>query len=39
VKFVDADREAWLNTAHPISGLYLTRRIRAGTLWKVSRGP
>ena len=39
VKFVDERREAWVNTAHPIAEFYLTRRVRAGTLWRVSRGP
>ena len=39
VKFLDDRREAWVNSAYPIADTYLTRRVRAGTLWRVIRGP
>jgi Barnase-EndoU-ColicinE5/D-RelE like nuclease len=39
VKFLDEKREAWVNSAHPIADANLTRRLRAGTLWIVTRGP
>ena len=39
VKFLDDKREAWVNSAHPIADVDLTRRVRAGTLWRVIRGP
>lgn len=39
VKFLDEKREAWVNSAHPIAHARLTRRLRAGTLWRVTRGP
>jgi hypothetical protein len=39
VKFLDERREAWVNSAHPIADANLTRRLRAGTLWIVTRGP
>ena len=39
VKFLDEKREAWVNSAYPIADAHLTRRLRAGTLWTVSRGP
>lgn len=39
VKFLDGEREAWVNSAHPIADAQLTRRLRAGTLWTVTRGP
>jgi len=39
VKFRDAEDEAWVNSAHPLKERYLTRRLRAGTMQPVSRGP
>ena len=39
VKFLDAKREAWVNSAHPLADVHLTRRVRAGTLWRATRGP
>ncbi len=39
VKFLDDKRGAWVNSAHPIANGYLTRRLRAGTLWSAIRGP
>jgi hypothetical protein len=39
VKFLDEKREAWVNGAHPIADAHLTRRLRTGTLWRVTRGP
>lgn len=39
VKFVEPNDEAWVSTAHPLNVRHLTRRIRAGTMHKVSRGP
>jgi len=39
VKFLDEKREAWVNSAHPIADAHLTRRLRAGTLWRAIRGP
>jgi hypothetical protein len=39
VTFLDDRREAWLNSAYPIADTYLTRRVRAGTVWRVIRGP
>ena len=39
VKFLDEQREAWVNSAHPLADVHLTRRVRAGTLWRVGRGP
>lgn len=39
VKFVDDLGQAWVNSAHPIASAYLTRRLRAGTMWEVARGP
>ena len=39
VKFLDDKREAWVNSAHPIANGYLTRRLRAGTLRRATRGP
>lgn len=39
VKFLDQRREAWVNSAYPLADAYLTRRVRTGSLWKVSRGP
>jgi hypothetical protein len=39
VKFRDAEGEAWVNSAHPLKERYLTRRLRAGTMQPVSRGP
>ncbi len=39
VKFLDEKREAWVNSAYPIGGRDLTRRVRTGTLWGVIRGP
>ena len=39
VKFLDAVSEAWVNSAHPLKERYLTRRLRAGTMQPVSRGP
>jgi hypothetical protein len=39
VKFLDDRREAWVNSAYPIANAYLTRRVRAGSLWAVTRGP
>lgn len=39
VKFLNEKREAWVNSAYPFADADLTRRIRAGTLWKVIRGP
>jgi hypothetical protein len=37
VKFLDNNREAWVNSAHPVAVTYLTRRRRAGTLWAVGK--
>jgi len=39
VKFLDTQREAWVNSAHVIAAEQLTRRVRAGTLWRLIRGP
>lgn len=39
VKLLDQKREAWVNSAYPFADADLTRRIRAGTLWKAIRGP
>ena len=39
VKFLDERNEAWLSTAHLIKKRYLTRRMRAGTMRAVGRGP
>lgn len=39
VKFLDERREAWVNSAYPIDVRVLTRRLRAGTLGEVRRGP
>jgi hypothetical protein len=39
VKFLDERAEAWVNSAHPVSDSYLTRRQAAGTMWKARRGP
>ena len=39
VKFLDEKREAWVNSAYPLADADLTRRIRAGTLWRATRGP
>ncbi len=39
VKFLDQKCKAWVNSAHPIGNAYLTRRVRAGTLCTVVRGP
>jgi hypothetical protein len=39
IKFLDDRAEAWVNSAHPVSDPYLTRRRAAGTLWEVLRGP
>ena len=39
VKFLDAKREAWVNSAHPLADVHLTRRVLAGTLWRATRGP
>jgi hypothetical protein len=39
VKFLDDRCEAWVNSAYPIADAYLTRRVRAGSLWRLSRGP
>jgi hypothetical protein len=39
VKFLDDRREAWVCTAHPLKRRYLTRRLRAGTMRAVGRGP
>jgi hypothetical protein len=39
VKFLDARREAWINSAYPIDEKVLTRRLRNGTLGEVRRGP
>jgi len=39
VKFLDEKREAWVNSAYPLADAHLTRRVRAGTLWRVTRGP
>ena len=39
VKFLDAEDEAWVSSAHPLKERYLTRRLRAGTMQPVSRGP
>jgi len=38
VKFLDAQDEAWVSTAHPMDMKYLTRRLRAGTMHEVRRG-
>jgi hypothetical protein len=39
VKFLDDRGEAWVNSAHPVATHYLTRRRRAGTMWRADRGP
>ena len=39
VKFLDDRAEAWVNSAHPVDDAYLTRRLAAGTMWQVGRGP
>jgi hypothetical protein len=39
VKFLDDLAEAWVNSAHPVSNSYLTRRRAAGTMWQVLSGP
>ena len=39
VKFLDTQREAWVNSAHVIAAQQLIRRVRAGTLWRLIRGP
>jgi hypothetical protein len=39
VKFLDDRPEAWVSTAHPLKQRYLTRRLRAGTMRPVGRGP
>jgi hypothetical protein len=39
VKFLDDKSESWLSTAVKVSAAYLTRRMRAGTMHQVSRGP
>jgi len=39
VRFLDDRGEAWVNSAYPIADAYLTRRVRAGSLRRVSRGP
>jgi hypothetical protein len=39
VKFLDEKREAWVNSAYPFAEEHLTGRLRAGTLWRVTRGP
>jgi hypothetical protein len=39
VKFLDDDAEAWISTMHPMKQRYLTRRLRADTLWPVGRAP
>jgi hypothetical protein len=39
VKFLDRRNGAWVSTAHRLGPRYLTRRLRAGTMFKVSRGP
>lgn len=39
VKFLDDRAEAWVNSAHPVSASYLTRRRAAGTMWEGHRGP
>lgn len=39
VKFLDDRVEAWVNSAHPVSASYLTRRRATGTMWQVRRGP
>jgi hypothetical protein len=39
VKFLDLRRQAWVNSAQPVAAVYLTRRLRAGTMHIVGRGP
>ena len=39
VKFIDDKNEAWVSTAHPLEPGRLTRRLRAGTMQEVGRGP
>jgi hypothetical protein len=39
VKFLEDTRESWVSTAVRVSAHYLTRRLRAGTMREVSRGP
>ena len=39
VKSLDEKRQAWVNSAHPLADVNLTRRVRAGTLWRAMRGP
>ncbi len=39
VKFLDERDESWVTTAHRLKLDYLTRRLRAGTMQVVSRGP
>jgi len=38
-KFLDSCGQAWVNSAQPVAAEYLTRRLRAGTMHVVSRGP
>lgn len=39
VKFLEFNKEAWVTTAHLMKPDYLTRRLRAGTMHVVGRGP
>ncbi len=39
VKFLNEKREAWVNSAYPLADADLTRRIRAGSLRRATRGP
>ena len=39
VKFLDANHEAWVNSAYPFGDEHLTGRLRTGTLWRAIRGP
>jgi len=39
VKFLDDKHEAWVCTAHPMEVRFLTRRLRAGTMAPLGRGP
>jgi hypothetical protein len=39
VKWLDDRDEAWVSTAHPVQPRYLTRRMSAGTMHSVARGP
>ena len=39
LKYLEEPDEAWVSTALPVSQPFLTRRLRAGTMQSVRRGP